>query len=471
VDVSGAGRQSGLFKTDEHGPSIDTRTYRLATQFYGAICAHVDGDDQAGTSLSVPTCEKVPTSPRPAIPEQVARKLAENPVARDTFLMCYRRGVGDAAIEELAEAAVAGADAADALQAVMGRDDEREAHVVELCRSGEVAHAKRLATCGRQSVQLECPELGGGCGHEDNYVPISCDSILCPDCGSRRQGQAVERFGGVVEEWDAPTMLRFSLPERVDATEEEIGTAVDRLRDAFGKLRRRVIPTEGEHQGKRWVWENDGGEPADAYWKQSLRAEATRRAKHHGDTSLFGRINRWEREYVEEGRGIPMDELLRSGIYGIDAKQGDDGTVNVHAHAIGEVPYIPQPALSAVWDDLTDAPVVDVRRVEERGEKGRETALMETVGYAAKPPEYRTTEAAVEYLKALKGSKLIQPFGELHGNTPDDSGELRCERCENTPSWWNYKGVVDERIDNMGKDWEEDGDRPPPEDTRNSSPE
>jgi len=244
---------------------------------------------------------------------------------------------------------------------------------------------------------------------------------------------------------------------------ERIAEAVDRLRDAFGNLRRRVIPTEGTHQDNRWVWSDDGGEPADYYWKQSLRAEATRRAKHYGDTSLFSCINQWEQEYVEQGRGIPMNELLRSGIYGVDAKQGEDGTVNVHLHAIGEVPYIPQAALSAVWDDLTDAPVVRVERVEERGESDRETALMETVGYAAKPPEYETTEAAVEYLKALKGSKLIQPFGELHGNTPDDSGELRCERCENTPSWWNYKGVVNDRIDNMGKDWDEDGDRPPPE--------
>lgn len=104
------GRQSGLFKTEEHGPSMDRRTYRLATQFYGAICAYVYGDDQPGTSLSVPTCEKVPTSSRPAIPDHAKRILDENEVARDTFLMCYRRGVGDAAPEELAEAAAAGAD-------------------------------------------------------------------------------------------------------------------------------------------------------------------------------------------------------------------------------------------------------------------------------------------------------------------------------------------------------------------------
>ncbi|MFB6240949.1 MAG: zinc-dependent metalloprotease, partial [Gemmatimonadota bacterium] len=31
-----------------------------------------------------------------------------------------------------------------------------------------------------------------------------------------------------------------------------------------------------------WVWSDDGGEPADHYWRQSLRAEATRRAKHYG---------------------------------------------------------------------------------------------------------------------------------------------------------------------------------------------
>jgi hypothetical protein len=260
---------------------------------------------------------------------------------------------------------------------------------------------------------------------------------------------------------DSPLMVRVSLPERVRP--EEVGEAVDELRDALGRLRRRRVPAEGRHQGKRWVWSDDGGAPADHYWRSALLAS--------GRHDL---VRRWEKRCVQyewedvtgthRGRGIPMDEILRGGVYGVDAKQGEDGLVNVHAHVLVDCPYIPQAALASVWDDLTGAPVVDVRRVEERGEASRETALMETVGYAAKPPEYETLDAAVEYAQALKGAKLIQPFGSVHGNVPALSGELLCAGCGLTPAWWDYLGLVNESIDTMGKSWDDptQGENDPP---------
>jgi len=455
------------------------RKERLLIEFWGGLSAYCASHDELPEPpLSLATCEKVPmslaepdsaddTESEPLVSEDgLPRELFEE--ERDVLQTAYRHGVGGASIEELAEAVVQSVDASEALHQALGRSEERQANVVALLREGEVPHALRLASCGQRSVQLECPHPddhfgADGCGYEENYVPISCDSRLCPDCGSRRQGQAMERYGDVVGEWSAPTAIRLSLPRRIEATEGAIASAVDELRDAFGKLRRRVIQPSGEFDGKRWVWEDDGGRPADHYWKQALKAEASRRARENGDRSLFGDIARWEREYVEEGRGIPIDELFRAGVYGVDAKQGEDGSVNVHMHVLADVSFIPQAALSEVWGDLTGAPVVDVRRVEEGDGRSRDTALMETVGYAAKPPEYETLDAAVSYAKALKGSKLIQPFGELHGNTPDVEADLLCGRCERTPSWWEYRGTVDERLDTMGTTWESPsaGDGPP----------
>jgi hypothetical protein len=373
---------------------------------------------------------------------------------QDVLTTAYRRDIAGGDVEDLGEAVRHGVDATEALLAVLGRGDRRQRLVVELIEAGEVSHALRLATCGRRSVQLRCPDgLAGGCGHEENYVPINCDSRLCPDCGKRRQGQVAGQYREVLEGWRHPTMLRLSLPERVDV--EDLEGAVDALRGAFGRLRRRVIPTSGRHQGKRWVWSSDGGAPADHNWKAALLAA--------GRHDL---ARRWQKRYVEQGRGIPMDELLRAGLYGIDAKQGADGTVNVHVHVLADVPYIPQAALASVWDDLTGAPVVDVRRVEERGSADRESALMETVGYAAKPPEYETFDAAVEYATALKGSKLIQPFGELYGNTPDVEAELRCAGCEQSPAWWDYMGTVNDRIETMETNWDDPtrGENDPPGD-------
>ena len=430
------------------------------------LTAQLPGVTTGNQTASVPTCEKVPTSADDTEPsgDSLPPGVELTDADRDLLTTLWNTDVGDATIDELADAVTRGSDAQRALWAALDCDDERQAKVVALIRSGEIAHAHRLATCGRRSVQLECPDRigAGGCGYEENYLPITCDSRLCPDCGSRRQGQAVEKYGEVVESWESPAMLRLALDRRVEPETDTLDRAVDELRDAFGRFRRRVVPTEGTHQGKRWVWEEDGGEPADHYWKSALRREAARRAREDDDRSLFVRIDRWEREYVEEGRGIPMDELVGAGVYGIDAKQSpEDGTVHVHMHVLADVPFVPQAALASTWDDLTDAPAVDVRRVEERGEADRETALMETVGYAAKPPEYETLDGAVAYMQALKGSKLIQPFGELHGNTPDVDGHLLCARCEGTPAWWNYLGTVNERRETMGTTWDS-GSAPPP---------
>lgn len=406
----------------------ERRQARLTVELYGGICAFCGGDDGDWNLPSLATCEKVPMS------------------ASGDEVEPGREGLNH---PETVDEAGHISDAMEAIYLSLDRDRERQRTVIAMIQAGEVAHAKRFATCNRRSVQLRCPTLGGGCGCEENYVPMSCDSRLCEDCMRRRQGLVAEQYRNVVSSWDAPTMVRLSLPDRVDT--DDLARALDAIRGAFGRLRRRVIPGEGEHQGKRWVWKRDGGDPADHYWKSALL-----RSGHHEAA------RRWQKRYVDQGRGIPASEVFREGFYGVDIKQKEDGRLNVHIHVLADIPYLPQAALASVWDDLVGAPVVDIRRVDERGERGRESALMETIGYAAKAPEYVDVDDEVAYLTALKGSKLIQPFGELHGNTPDVTGLLRCGECEMAPAYWEYLGVIDGRHETMLVGPAPDGDRPPP---------
>jgi hypothetical protein len=251
----------------------------------------------------------------------------------------------------------------------------------------------------------------------------------------RKMGEKAGQYLPVVEQWDHPAMIRLSLDRRVEP--EELETAVDALRGAHGRLRRRVVQPEGAD----WSWKP---------WKSVLCAR--------GEREL---ARRFQKHYVEQGRGIPFEEIVRSGFYGIDIKQGKDGTLNVHMHILADVPYLPQSALSELWDDLTDAPVVDIRRIDTDGDGDAESALMEVIGYAAKAPEWESVEDQVEYLETLKGSKLVQPFGELHGNTPPVIAHLICGDCGRNPNWWNYEGVVDGAYNTVevvnGR-----GDRPPP---------
>ena len=336
-------------------------------------------------------------------------------------------------------------DATMAIRAGLSRSRERQRKILGMIDADEVGHAKRFARCQRQSAQLEC----GECGYDGNYVPITCDSRLCPVCMNRRMGSTMEEYGELVEGMASPTFATYTI-ENVS----EVETGVDALQGAFRRLRQRTIPAcgevtreiDGEIETFRWVWKqgDDGGEPADYYWKSELCAA--------GKQELARTI---QKRYINQGKQIPFTELVKGGLYGIDIKQQESDRYHVHLHTLMDAAYIPQAALSSVWEDLTGAPVVDVRR-------GDQEALRDVVGYVCKPPEFESVEAQIDYLTTLKGRQLLQPFGSLYGNTPEKAGLLRCANCDVVPLWWDYLGIVDEFYDTMTPTWEESGDRPPP---------
>lgn len=464
--------QTSIEDTGSHGPRVDRREYRLATQFYGALCAHERSDTNPEDFPSLATLEtsshdnpEVRLSPaleslrddcKSAV-ESVDRKLElfqeietatliEEP--EDEYERLQQKREFRREAMELIESGQVDERGSEAIQEVMGRSHDRRMKVLELVRQNESSHAYRLATCMRQSVQLRCPSLAGGCGTEDNYVPMSCKSRLCPDCQKRRLGKEIGKYTQVVQEWRQPTMVRLSL----DGRRADPGAGRQELLEALGKFRRRKVPAEGEHQGVRWVWKSDGERPAKHYWKQSLCA-----AGFHQEA------REWERKYVDEGRWIPVDEIMPSRIRGIDFKQAGDGTWNVHAHLIADMRYFPQAALASVWEDCGGGPNVDVRQVKTAPGYSMESAVMETIAYSCKAPEAESIEEAVALVIEEKGAKLVQPSGELYGNVPDDGAMLRCSECEQTPAYWEYLGVVDEVRDNMGSVHGSDSDGPPPE--------
>lgn len=406
--------------------------------------------DSPGNDVSLATCEKVPTSDPAKAKLSRDKRVNNGDFDGSVFDTNNARGVPTVNSQEIDESDIDlkgceyelvthFSDAREAIQASMGRSRERQRRVLALIQVGEVSHAKRLANCQRKSVQLECPELAGGCGSDDNFQLITCDSRLCPTCQDRSLGQKANQYAAVVAGWDHPSMVRLSLPKRVDPTVEDLERGIDALRGAHGSLRRRVVPANGPG----WSW----GE-----WRSKLCMVGARDL-----------ARRWQKRYVDQGRGIPFKEVVPTGFYGIDLKQGSDGSVNVHMHILADIPWVPQAALSHLWDELIAAPVVDIRRIDGRGDQDAIDAILEVVAYAAKPPEWQTVEDEVAYFQALKGSKLVQPFGELHGNTPTMPGRLCCADCGQAPRWWHYKGIVDGAYQTMSLlGSSADGDRPPP---------
>jgi hypothetical protein len=348
---------------------------------------------------------------------------------------------------EMIEADEVGEAGSDAIRDVIHREHERRLNVLDLIRFGEESHARRLAQCMTKSTQLECPSIAGGCGSDDNYVSITCKSRLCPECLNAEIGKNIGRYGQVVAEWDNPVMIRVGL----DGRRENPHQARDELRAIRRRFADRKVPPSGEHQGTRWVWKSDGGASAKHYWKQSLCA-----------SGAYQEAREWERQYVDEGRWIPVDEILPSLFYGIDQKRGEDGSWNVHFHIIADGRHFPQAALASVWEDCGGGPNTHIEPISEAPGETIGSAIAETISYATKASEAGSREEKVKLVAEMKGAKLVQPAGECYGSIPDPDGELLCTDCERSPAWWTYIGVVNHPHETMILST--DGDRPPPED-------
>ncbi len=434
------------------------RRHRLALTFYGALTAAAGGHDTPEVPPSLATCEQLPTPEGSAgttanATEQdsslTTGRVDLTPNERDAVSVALQVGVED--VDRAVNLVRSDERAAQVMYALLEREDEtRRAHALALLEEGEGGGALRLARCGRRSVQLECPdEFGaGGCGHDGNYVPISCSHPLCSDCSRKRIGHAVERYTEAVQSWAQPTFYTLTVPNCSDPA-----AGKHRVQEAFGKLRRRGFPARGDG----WAWNGDGP----GGWK----AELLGNGQHELARDLERRyVNySWENATgTHRGRRVPWDELVRGGFYGVDVKQKAADEYNVHLHVLADAAYIPQAALSSAWEDVTgDAPVVDVRRIYGRDGETIESAVAETVAYAVKPPEFDEPEDAAAFASDTKGERMVQPFGTLHGNVPKRPPSLLCERCENTPRWWNYVDVVNDRRETVGMVHGEDGDRPP----------
>jgi hypothetical protein len=476
------------------------RRQRLVIEFYTAIRAYEMNPATPENSPSFTNCDCSPTpggsaatdadtADRPSAgssssgqststaeeqsDEAVASERSEEanvepllPAEREVLKTVMRMGVED--MERAVDIVRGGGERHLAILEALERDQERQWKVLALLDRDEVSHAKKLALCGRQSTQLEC----GQCGSDDNFVPMTCDSRLCPDCNDRTVGQNIEKYRQHVYDMDRPTFMTFTVQNVSNAV-----SGWEQMKEDFGALRRRTIPFEGEVER-----EDDDGNVVTHSWSwwegtavEDIQENHTQWKVELQSSGQHDLVRRLQQEYVNyeytnitgthTGRNIPWDELVSGGLYGVDIKQKGPSEFNVHLHVLADAAYVPQAALSAEWEDITGDPVVDVRRVYDRSsDESVENVLMETVGYAVKPPEFEELESEVEFTLEAKGCPTVHPFGDLHGHgSKGEVAGLICSDCDRMPEQWKYLGSVTFRIDNMGKSWETDRGKDPPE--------
>jgi transcription elongation factor Elf1 len=206
------------------------------------------------------------------------------------------------------------------------------------------------------------------CGYR-HPVPVTCGRRTCPDCARRRYYEIKEKYEPLQEHLREPKFVTLTLKRYpIDHPKNDLEELVDRAVEGLKKLRRRKLT-----------------------------------------------------------------RYVRGGFYAIEVKPPEperDLGWYVHIHALWDGPRIPQEALSEAWEEITG----DSFRVDIRECRKPESAVSYVLGYTTAGPKIEKDWAGVDketrdtFEEAVKGRRLLQTFGHLHGKQAMDT-EFSCPNC------------------------------------------
>ena len=113
---------------------------------------------------------------------------------------------------------------------------------------------------------------------------------------------------------------------------------------------------------------------------------------------------------------------VRGGLQTIEVVNKGRGW-HVHLHVMLDSDYLPQAKLSKDWGEITRGSfIVDIREAGTVAE-----GLKYCLKYLSKPPVLSGHEE--EYREAVKGLRLVQPFGSLYGDLVLSLPDVICPEC------------------------------------------
>jgi hypothetical protein len=135
-------------------------------------------------------------------------------------------------------------------------------------------------------------------------------------------------------------------------------------------------------------------------------------------------------------------ERILGGLYVIEIKLGEAGW-NIHLHALIDAPYLDQRTISNAWHQITgDSYIVDIRRAFSA-----RAGLRYILKYMLKPPVLNGRESVYDH--ALKGTRLVQPFGVFY-RAGKEKSVLTCPRCARNS--WISEFEIRDRRESAGRD-------------------
>lgn len=142
----------------------------------------------------------------------------------------------------------------------------------------------------------------------------------------------------------------------------------------------------------------------------------------HNNTSLVAQLDRLYLAFRTLRRTALWKSSVTGGALFLEVKVGDDGLYHPHLHVLAEGVRIEQRDLAAAWHDITgDSFIVHITAINDPLKRAQYVTK-----YATKPADstvIRDPGKLDEFLVAIKGRRLYQPFGKWRALLPADTDD------------------------------------------------
>lgn len=174
------------------------------------------------------------------------------------------------------------------------------------------------------------------------------------------------------------------------------------------RCRDRLCPSCGAHRAHRLR------ERTEAILARADSVRFVTLTLRHSAEPLAAKIRQIRAAFTRLRRGGFWRKSVRGGVYGLEVKRNPTTRHwHVHLHCLVDGVYMDQATLSREWEKASEgSPIVDIRAVHSRKQAVRYIASYVTKGSSVagwEPAEI------LEFADAMRGQRLLQSFGNLHG--------------------------------------------------------
>jgi hypothetical protein len=142
----------------------------------------------------------------------------------------------------------------------------------------------------------------------------------------------------------------------------------------------------------------------------------------HNATPLTAQLDRLYLAFRTLRRTALWKAAVSGGALFLEVKVGDDGLYHPHLHVLAEGGFVDQRELAAAWHGITgDSFMVHITAVNDPLKRASYVTK-----YATKPADstvLRSPDKLDEFLVAIKGRRLYQPFGKWRALLPSDDAD------------------------------------------------